>query len=324
MTDLFQSFFYALVVGLVAFCLIVLIDRNVDKVAYNPTRDSKIQKEADRVANNVDKMVEKSKRVYTELKKKPSEMSTPAEHVVLTPPPVVKDPPREVTIVDRPNTSTDPPEIGEAEVPVRNGEYASNYPFFIQVGVLGKSENLEPFTPLADLGELQAHKGADNALRIMLTSYPSRTEAELVLRNVRNRGFSDAFITANPNADNNMVGNAQTAPRATASRPTTPITPPTTVAPPTYTNGAYVIQLSAMRQPKYDTFVALTRYGAIYSDYDPNRGLTKIQLGPFYSEYQANQAKTRIEQSGYGKVFIKRVSASDMNHKQKVLEKAEA
>ncbi|MGB1204989.1 MAG: SPOR domain-containing protein [Chitinophagales bacterium] len=317
MKDLFQSFFYALVVGLVAFCFIVLIDRNIGSIQWNNNteKNDRLKKEADKYADNLDKMVEKSLDVYDKVvndgKGRRKKTTTPPPPKKQTESTEIKD--NTKTVADKPATTDDTKVVAEKDdtSPFENIQSTSSNSatsgYQIQVGVLVKNTDLTPYNSLHDLGKLKTQTINREAKRILLGDFATRGIAEEMLDEVRGLGFSDAFIVSKPPK--------QAKPTIAENK-----TPPTTTA--TSSNvggkGAYMIQLSAMREPRPQLFSHLREYGNIYKEYDATRQLTKIQLGPFNNETAANQTLAQVKQKGLNTVFLKKVTQTDMNKKVKV------
>ena len=314
MKDLFQSFFYALVVGLVAFCFIVLIDRNIGSIEWpNKAKNERLKKEADEYANNLDKIVDKYEDVYDKIlndgrrkRKKTTAPSTKTTTQTEENLKKVADKPTEIIATKATEEEvpvfedTFEPEIEEDTRPTSsNNNIADGYQ--IQVGVLVKNTDLTAYNSLRDLGKLKTQTINREAKRILLGDFATRGIAEEMLDEVRGLGFSDDFIVSKP-------------PKPTIAQNNTP---KSTTA--TYIgSNAYVIQLSAMREPRPQLFSHLREYGNIYKEYDAARQLTKIQLGPFKNETAANQTLAQVKQQGLNTVFLKKVTQTDMSKKVKV------
>ena len=316
MKDLFQSFFYALVVGLVAFCFIVLIDRNIGFIKWrNKAQNEKLKKEADDYANNLDKMVEKSLDIYDKVVNDGKE-----KRKKTTPPPTLTKASEKIETIDTKKEIADntkeeeeeetPPSFEsnfEQEVadtrPTSSNDMTDGYQ--IQVGVLVKNTDLTAYNSLRDLGKLKTQTINREAKRILLGDFATRGIAEEMLDEVRGLGFSDAFIVSKPPK--------QATPTIAQNAPVK-----TTIGTTSVGNNAYIIQLSAMREPRPQLFSHLREYGNIYKEYDASRQLTKIQLGPFNNETAANQTLAQVKQKGLNTVFLKKVTQTDMNRKVKV------
>lgn len=311
--DIAQTLGIALAIGLVVFCLVVIFDRNAGSINWNSKR-SRIDNEAERVSENVDKYVRRGKKIYTKLKEMEDDETTPA-----TP----KPPAAKVT-----TTATTTPIPPKAEAPTAQTPQSrpmlmsptaavadEKGPFVIQVGRLSaKTPTIETFSNIKKLGNLYvAPSGSDQ--KVVLGTFTDRTKAETVLTQVRGMGYSDAFLSKEvPKAGSSQLLTTvaqKTVPPAAA---TTADASKTT----TKTPDGFVVQVVANKFPVLSTYKSLASLGKLYQEQDATVQLTKIMLGTYQDEETARQILQTVKKQGFENAFVKKVDGKTINSWKKL------
>lgn len=284
--DIIQTLGIALVIGLVVFCLVVLVDRNAGTIEWNK-RTPRMEEEAERVSENLDKYVKKGKRIYNKIQEVNDDETPPKP---TTPP------------------KTTPARPAPAQIPVAAPVQALAVPlpsgssYTIQVGRLSeRTPDLQSFGSLQDLGSLNVET-TNKDRRVLLGSFANRVQVDALLAEVRKRGYSDAFVTTYK--PQNISTNTGVAAKTKETASKEKITQTTVQAP-----SGYVVQVVANRFLVLSTYKGLVKYGTLYKEYDAPRDLTKILLGTFENEVAAQKALEIVRSQGFDKAFVRPVEA---------------
>jgi hypothetical protein len=332
----------AMFLGIVAFILFLMYQRNTHTFAQWGNKLDKYSTEADQVSQKVDRVAKALPRIYKKMRDEVNDIDDSTvesvEETAPAPTPPSPQPKPTVTVEPRPSaqppinysprpevyntaattqrTTTTPqatpPATTVATVqlppPTAKGAYK------IQVGRLTEGVNGALFNQLQTMGVVSyQNNGTDQV--VLLGNYATKADADKVLAQVRKVGFKDAFVK--------MPSSNSTAKKATtntekcdcpkqgegaaATTTTTTITTPP--------NGkVYVVQLGASQFPVLGKAKTLSNLGKIYTDYNAKTDLTKIMLGSFATPAQADAALQVAKKIGFSKAFVKNIAATDMKN----------
>lgn len=317
MKNLLQTFFGALVFGLLVYFLFVVYDKNKDRIGWGET-NKKLSEEAEQVSRNVDKSVRKVKKVYDKVKKEMNEgdgSTAPpspdglsgADKSTPTTTPTGNNTPRGNTT----STTTTSNVIPETVVtPPQNttsgsGGTAANSndstPYDIQLGLVKNSAyKPETWRVLSDLGTLSVQSIPDNRKKIVLGTFYGRSRAEEALKIVKSRGFTDAFLLSGAQA------NTVNLPQIDFNKRR-------------LTSNSYMIQLAAMRSPQAKKWKDMRKLGNIYFEYAADLDITKILIGPYQNETEAAQALQEAKTKGYPRAFTRRLTIHEVANMEQVI-----
>lgn len=357
MNKLVNLFGSAIVIFLLAFCVITLLQRNKQTFAKWSTPSERYDKEAENVSRNVDKVTKLIPKLYNKVREEvdkedlgnnravsaPAANPTSEQRRSYTPVKTVSP------TVEVRNTNIEEPEIAEPEAtyippptpapkPVLMNvkptapmvRVSPNGMYQVQLGIYKK---IPSYDALRHLGAIYIEKIGDQQ-RVYLGNYATHADANQILVAVRNLGFKDAFVKT---IDNTTIITAEPAktptPAAATTTPTAALARKATTAPeldpkcncPKSTEktalptNVFVIQLGASQFPVLGNARKLTQYGSVYKDYDAKNDLTKIMLGSFDTQTQANEALQAAKQLGFKKAFVKQIKSDLMTGWKKAL-----
>ncbi|MCS7019812.1 MAG: SPOR domain-containing protein [Cytophagales bacterium] len=173
--------------------------------------------------------------------------------------------------------------------------YAQTRKFAIQLGVFQKP-NTNRFEKLQDLGTLLQDPHPSGFTRIRLGDYPRRVMADSILRIVRQRGFTDAFVFQVEQPD----WSAENILAATGK---------TTLY--TIQVGVY-IDRNSLPNP-----AALKHLGTLYELQE--EGFIKLRLGTFTTRDSAEAVLKVIRDYGYVRAFVTETNPTVMNRDLRAL-----
>jgi cell division septation protein DedD len=164
------------------------------------------------------------------------------------------------------------------------GTGASGYA--VQLASLSQAPDLSRFANISSLGNVYT-VSQNNAYKVRIGVYATRAEAERVAAQVKNSGYSGAFIVTEAGG-----GGAPTAPP--------PTTPPTTQ--PSTGYAPYKVQIGAFRNPAgFDTSRASSL--GIVEQVRRDDGITLILIGGLRTEQEARNVQAQARAAGYAGAF---------------------
>ncbi|MCB0569825.1 MAG: carboxypeptidase regulatory-like domain-containing protein [Phaeodactylibacter sp.] len=183
-----------------------------------------------------------------------------------------------------------PDVIGSGDVtPKEPTEPAIASGYAVQVAALSKP-GLEGFSGLTSLGQVYS-KYEDGRYKVRVGVFSTKEEAGRVLNSVKSKGYKGAFITE----EGGTVSDVQ---RKGVTDNTSNVAP-TSSSP---TQGRYLVQLAAYKNPQWFNGSGLEGYGTIM---DGQRdGLTIKYLAYFNDIEQAKQAWQRARSLGFTTAFV--------------------
>ncbi len=314
--DIAQTLGIALGIGLIVFCLVVIFDRNANNINWNSRRD-RIDTEAERVSENVDKYVRRGKKIYTKLKEMETDDNAPAKPGTTT----TTTPPPTSTVAAKP---TPPPPTATRPIQTTTATVSTTMtadqqgPFVIQVGRLSsKTPTIEAFSGIKKFGTIYVSpSGTDK--KVVLGTFTDRTKAESALSQIRSLGYVDAFLSKEtPKAGNSqllaMSDKSNTAANTSNIKPASAGTGTTTKA-----NDGFVVQVVANKFPVLSTYKSLSSLGKLYQEQDAATQLSKIMLGTYQDEETARQILQTVKKNGFENAFIKKVEGKTINSWKKL------
>lgn len=359
MNKLLNLFGTAIIIFLLAFCVLILAQRNKQTFAKWSTPSERYEKEAENVSNKVDKVAKIIPKLYNKVREEANSSDLPeggnspsvsmpaaepaaTQHRAYTPVKIVsptaavrnnnyETPVQDIQTYTPPPTAAPKPELmGVKVAPLV--KVSPNGMYQVQLGIYRTVPNYES---LSHLGAIYIEKAGDQQ-RVYLGNYATRADADRILASVRALGFKDAFVKTIDNTT--IVQAVPTKTTAKVAMPTTTITTTTTTTAPaldakcncpkpaekvaTPANGdvlVFAIQLGASQFPVLGNARKLTQYGGVYKDYDAKHDLTKIMLGTFATQTEADQALQAAKKLGFGKAFIKQTKTTVVAGWKKVL-----
>lgn len=150
-----------------------------------------------------------------------------------------------------------------------------------------KNADLSRFGDLSSLGQVYA-VDAGGVYKVRLGVFSSRDQAAQALRNVKGRGYSDAFLVSEEGT---------TSTTTTSSPVTNPTNPATTTR-----SGAYMVQLGAYSKPAYFDRTKAETMGTITSRQKNN--LTLMLVSNIATLADARAIRTRARSAGWNSAFI--------------------
>ena len=251
MNKLVSLFGTAIVIFLLAFCVLILAQRNKQTFAKWATPSERYNKEAENVSNKVDKVAKIIPKLYNKVREEANSTDLPetensrsvsmpaaepvaTQHRAYTPIKTVsptaavrnnnyETPTQDMEVYTPPPTTAPKPELMSVKV-APLVKVSPNGMYQVQLGIYRTVPNYES---LRHLGAIYIEKAGDQQ-RVYLGNYATRADADRILASVRTLGFKDAFVKT---IDNTTI--VQAAPAKTTAKvamPTT-TTPTATVAP---------------------------------------------------------------------------------------------
>lgn len=179
-------------------------------------------------------------------------------------------------------------------IPVADVKETGNY--IIRLGVFSEPPT-EKLTRLSEIGKiyLQAHPTNPNLNTVSLGVFASKSQAEAALAVAKQQRFNDAFITT---ANNQLID-------ANSGKGLYYLPEEEKKAP----QGSacveqYVIQLSAAKRPDVGHFKTLLKMGNLFTEYDPQRDVSKVFVGPFEDKATASEALQKVKAKGFNQAFV--------------------
>lgn len=347
MNKLVNLFGTAIVIFLLAFCVITLLQRNKQTFAKWSTPSERYDQEAESVSRNVDKVTKLIPKLYNKVREEVDKEDlgnnksvsalaanpTSAQRRTVSPTVEVRnnnieDTEPEATYIPPPTPAPKPALMNVK--PVALGVKVSpNGMYQVQLGIYKKIPN---YDALRHLGAIYIEKIGDQQ-RIYLGNYATRADANQILTAVKNIGFKDAFVKTIDTTTIMPTEPAKTPTPTAATTPTAALARKNTTAPELDPKCSYlkntektampanvfVIQLGASQFPVLGNARKLTQYGSVYKDYDAKNDLTKIMLGSFGTQAQANEALQAAKQLGFKKAFVKQIKSELITSWKKTL-----
>lgn len=155
--------------------------------------------------------------------------------------------------------------------------------YAVQLAAISKLD-LNRFSNLNNLGNVYAVEDGGR-YKVRLGVFSTRAQADQALRNVKGRGYSDAFIVQE--AGSTTAGGGTTA---------GPVTNPTT------NTGAYMVQLAAYSKPQYFDRAKAETFGTITSR--PKNNLTVMLVSNISTLAAARDIRSRARAAGWNGAFI--------------------
>lgn len=297
--NLIKTFFGALLLGIVVFCLVALFNANQNRLSVNWKKNYPLPP----VARNNDT---------------PSTPSAPPPSTETTMPPISPSgkPPRGLDTLSLPNaTAENPPaqpdsESAEVLISDRPATHSAftppTMPFFspegdyqIQLGLLQKgTAKWSDYQDLQSLGELEIDlNGAAN--RITLGNYFTKSHADAVLKHVRQLGYKDAFITTQKQTPQERL-----------------LQKPAVFADITPQNAdAYIIKLGTFSQPPFELLNKLSeKAGKVYLQPD-KEGLFKVFLGSYSNKPIAEKQLPQVKKIGFTDALVVNAEKDEVAHR---------
>jgi cell division protein FtsN len=156
-----------------------------------------------------------------------------------------------------------------------------------------KNADLTRFGNLSSLGQVYA-VDAGGVYKVRLGVFSSRDQAAQALRNVKGRGYSDAFLVS----EEGTTSTTTTAPPVTNPSTNPPFTNPST----TTRSGAYMVQLGAYSKPEYFDRAKAETMGTITSRQKSN--LTLMLVSNIATLADARAIRTRARSDGWNGAFV--------------------
>ncbi len=174
----------------------------------------------------------------------------------------------------------------------------------IQLGVF-KNPNLNKFSKLSDLGTLETEQ-ASKLQRVLLGSF-TRTQATSVLRQVKARGYRDAYTVTRkgvPSSSDDVIVDVIDEPKPKPDGPTTtPLPENEDELNSTYLEKVYKIQLGVFGKYIESKFNHVKPYGKLSVE-ELNNGLKKVLLGSFKTSADASVALQKVKPKGFKDAFL--------------------
>jgi hypothetical protein len=160
--------------------------------------------------------------------------------------------------------------------------------YAIQLAALSKAD-LSRFGDLSNLGQVYAVQDGSR-YKVRLGVFTSREQADQALRNVKGRGYNDAFIVTEEGSTTAGTG-GNTTPG--------PVTNPN---PPVASTGTYMVQLGAYSKPEYFDRSKAETLGAITTRQKSN--LTLMLVSNIATLADARAIRQRARTAGWNGAFI--------------------
>lgn len=325
MNKLLNLFGTAIVIFLLAFCVLILAQRNKQTFAKWSTPSERYDKEAENVSNKVDKVAKIIPKLYNKVREEANStdlpeggnsrsVSTPAAEPAVkqrraytpveTVSPTVavrnnnETATQEMVAYTPPPTAAPKPELMSVKV-APLVKVSPNGMYQVQLGIYRTVPNYES---LSHLGAIYIEKAGDQQ-RIYLGNYATRADADRILASVRALGFKDAFVKT---IDNTTI--VQAVSTKTTAKVAMPTTTPVSAATPTATIAPKSTATEPALDPKCncpkpaakvaapanaDVLVFVIQLGASQFPVLGNaRKLT--QYGSVYKDYDAKHDLTKI------------------------------
>jgi hypothetical protein len=308
--DLFQTFFYTLTVGFVVFCLVALLNKKKFTFNWEHPNDNEWQQKTDDASEKVDDIVDKSKQLYDayeEIEKKNRMQDEIEDDVSKEVEATFEDEAYNYT-EDKTTTKTVAADTKQQWSPKKEM-------YVVQLGLFAQNQvELGNYNTITDLGKLYTETNRTNK-KILLGNYASRYEAQQVLDEVKARGFEDAFLTVRRTA----VRTNDTAVKTNQNDGAVVTENNTMAAKQTDLGNTRMIQLMAMRDFSIDAFEIATTYGAVYTNYDANRGITRVLLGHFKNETELQLTLEKLQRIGFNEAYARTLSPEIAANLKKML-----
>ncbi|OWY20169.1 hypothetical protein C7N43_19660 [Sphingobacteriales bacterium UPWRP_1] len=169
--------------------------------------------------------------------------------------------------------------------------------FFIQLGAF-KTVPQDKVDKVKDIASVFSEKTGKGLLRLMLGQFTSRPEAEVALKEVKKRGFPDAFVVERPAEKVPTIYDAVDIPdnQQVAPKP----------GPAKQSGNAYMVQVGAFSgKVPINEILALVNLGNIYTEVSGN--MTKVYVGNFVNRGATADALAAVKASGFQGAFVKEV-----------------
>ncbi len=221
-------------------------------------------------------------------------------------------------------TTAGPPTLNiEVVRPVTSSEGQ----FAVRLGKY-KSPSKKELSQLNDLGVVYMIEEKLGLYIAYLGNYTDQKSLDVVLEQVKKRGFKGAFETnALSFGTTGMIfvdekhkdNQALVKKKETKKKPVTEKASPPKVS---NTNNSisstlelndFIIQLVSANEPDIEASKALTYGGNVYTQYDPRSKRTILYLGGFKDPKRANEVLEDVLTKGFDSAFIKTISTNDLN-----------
>ncbi|MBK6612438.1 MAG: SPOR domain-containing protein [Sphingobacteriales bacterium] len=274
MIEVFKGLVATVVVGVIAFILVLLLNRNPDfltgilKKQPKPPTETPANPPVE-APPATDPTTQTNTQPTQHL---PTENTNPTDSH--TPPPTTENTPSNTNTTDTqpytPATDDTPPRKGDGD-------------FLIQLSVLdgavqGKA-NLQQ--KLAKFGELQEDFTDAGQRRLLIGDYQTKEEAEAAAKKIRKLGFPKAFAIEKSGLSPATMSQKNTVSRA----------------------GNYYIKLGSFTNPPLEKFTAFADIGKITTQKNTD-GSTLVFLGKFTDRQKANEALYKVKKQGLKDAFI--------------------
>ncbi len=261
---------------------------------------------------------------------KPVPMPTPPPTVVVQPPRPAPQP-QPVTVVQPPAPTPAPqpqpqprPIYVPPAPPAPSTITVQKTMYKIQLGAF-RHPNLNKFSRLADLGNLEVEPYTSSVSRVLLGAY-EYSQAQRTLGTVKSRGF-DGFLVRR------TVQVTQPNPNVSPPRPIVPpapTAPPIVVAPPVSGNSgggstsvnsgnyitrditSYKIQIGVYRYPDLNKFKPIAHIGKVTQE-PVGSTLTRVLFGKYSSRWLARRALTQIRTHGFNGFVVSRTESETVH-----------
>ncbi|MEL6657780.1 MAG: carboxypeptidase regulatory-like domain-containing protein [Bacteroidota bacterium] len=160
--------------------------------------------------------------------------------------------------------------------------------YAVQLAAISKLD-LTRFNDLNNLGQVYALEDGGR-YKVRLGVYNTRSEAEQALRNVKGRGYSDAWIVQEAGSTTAGTGTPSPGLGGPAGNP------------PATTRGGYMVQLAAYSKPQYFDRTKAETLGTITSR--PKGNLTAMLVSNIGSLNAARDIRSRARSMGWDTAFI--------------------
>ena len=141
----------------------------------------------------------------------------------------------------------------------------------IQLGAFRQIE-MSKFAALNDLGTLKIEDINEHLKRLMIGSYPTTKDAENILKEIKKRGYKNAFVTHTIIEEEIKIEK-------------------------------YVIQLGAFKKIEFKNFGNITDLGQLFVE--SSNDLIKASLGVYTGRERTEKVLKALKKRGYNNAFIK-------------------
>lgn len=180
--------------------------------------------------------------------------------------------------------------------------------FFVQLGAFSKTP-AEQLEQVKSFGAVYSEKTGKNLQRYLLGQFAARTDAEKALKEVKLKGFPDAFIVERNSSnvptiyDSIDMKNGSNAPK--------PVAEP---APPSRKNDqskAYMVQVGVFsNKVRMNEILGLVSIGNIYTE--KTAKTTKVFIGSFPSRKATEEPLRAAKAAGFKGAFIKEIALASV------------